>query len=86
MKKIVKYVLQTIAEGELMHLSVTIGQRIRTAREAVMLSVDELANMIAIEAEQMKAIEAGLVRPHPSLLYEISERLGHPVSFFLLHR
>jgi transcriptional regulator with XRE-family HTH domain len=64
------------------HLNVTIGVRIREAREAVVLSVEELADMVSIEAQQLIDIESGGARPSPSLLYEISELLGSPISYF----
>jgi len=69
-------------EGGRMQVNVRVGNRIKAAREAVTLSVHELADMVSVAVQHLNEVEAGMTRPSPHLLYEISEKLGTPLSFF----
>jgi ribosome-binding protein aMBF1 (putative translation factor) len=79
-KTIVKATLQTSGDG--MQLDVEVGQRIKVAREVVLLGVNDLARIISIEPSMLRAIEEGKRRPSPSLLFQIAEALGASVSYF----
>lgn len=65
-----------------MQLDVKIGQRIKVAREAVTLSVDEFADMMRIEVSTLRGIEDGTIRPSAELFFYIAEKLGAPISYF----
>lgn len=59
-----------------------IAERIRDAREYLELSVDELAEMLAMETSALGAIEAGKVPVTAGVLADISRCTGRGLEFF----
>jgi ribosome-binding protein aMBF1 (putative translation factor) len=62
-----------------------IGKNIRLCREAVGLSLEELAELCALSSRQLKSYEAGLARAPPAALATIAEVLGISVGYFFLN-
>jgi len=59
-----------------------VGTRIRERRIMLGLSQQQMANMIGVTYQQAHKYERGINRISAGRLYEISQVLGVPVSFF----
>ncbi|MBN2751109.1 MAG: helix-turn-helix transcriptional regulator [Rhodospirillaceae bacterium] len=59
-----------------------VGTRIRERRIMLGLSQQQMANMIGVTYQQAHKYERGINRISAGRLYEISQVLGIPVSFF----
>ncbi len=59
-----------------------VGARIRERRIMLGLSQQQMANMIGVTYQQAHKYERGINRISAGRLYEISQVLGVPVSFF----
>jgi len=63
-------------------LDVQVGARIRSRREELGLSRAEMAATLGIDDADLAAIEAGALRPDPTLLGEVSDALVVPLYWF----
>lgn len=61
----------------------TVGQRIGTARKAVGLSQDGLADRVGVSVRTVSRWETGTRYPRSDDLRAIADALGKPVSYFL---
>jgi transcriptional regulator with XRE-family HTH domain len=59
-----------------------VGARIRERRIMLGLSQQQMANMIGVTYQQAHKYERGINRISAGRLYEISQVLGVPISFF----
>ena len=59
-----------------------VGAAISVRREAVGLTVDDLASALAVTPQQLQRYESGETRVSASRLFDISQRLGAPVADF----
>lgn len=61
-------------------------QRLREAREALEMTMIELANRIGITRQAISLYEAGARTPEPHIMTEIVRELKQPISFFITDR
>jgi len=60
----------------------TLGQKIKAAREALGMNQDELAELLGVEPPTVSRWENGVIRPKSKRLKTIAEKLGKPVEWF----
>lgn len=63
-------------------IDVHVGKRIRVRRTILGMSQETLADALGITFQQVQKYEKGINRVSASRLYEISQVLGAPISFF----
>ena len=63
-------------------VDVHVGKRIRHRRWMVGMTQQQLAERVGIKFQQIQKYETGMNRVSASRLWDISEALGAPVSFF----
>ncbi len=63
-------------------VSVNVGARLRTLREARNLSMRALANLSGLSANALSMIERGRTSPSVSTLYKLATALGVPITAF----
>ena len=63
-------------------VDVHVGKRIRHRRWMVGMTQQQLAENVGIKFQQIQKYETGMNRVSASRLWDISESLGVPVSFF----
>ncbi len=63
-------------------VDVHVGKRIRHRRWLVGMTQQQLAEQVGIKFQQIQKYETGMNRVSASRLWDISEVLGVPVSFF----
>ncbi|MDJ1016309.1 MAG: helix-turn-helix transcriptional regulator [Paracoccaceae bacterium] len=63
-------------------VDVHVGKRIRHRRWMVGMTQQQLAEKVGIKFQQIQKYETGMNRVSASRLWDISETLGVPVSFF----
>lgn len=63
-------------------VDVHVGKRIRHRRWMVGMTQQQLAEKVGIKFQQIQKYETGMNRVSASRLWDISEALGVPVSFF----
>ncbi len=66
-----------------MNFDTMVGARIRRAREAVLLSLDELAHLVEVCGHYLGQVEAGHERPEPKLIIRLAKKTGVSISYFL---
>ncbi|MEL6521096.1 MAG: helix-turn-helix transcriptional regulator [Pseudomonadota bacterium] len=59
-----------------------VGKRVRHRRWMVAMTQQQLADKVGIKFQQIQKYETGMNRISASRLWDISEALGVPVSFF----
>lgn len=59
-----------------------VGQAVRAARQLSGLSQSELGDAIGVKFQQVQKYETGVNRISSSKLWDISQRLGVPISMF----
>lgn len=64
------------------HVDVHVGKRIRHRRWLLGMTQQQLAEQVGIKFQQIQKYETGANRVSASRLWDISDRLGVPVSFF----
>lgn len=62
-------------------VDINVGARVRTRREALGLSQDQVANALNVSSEQFASLERGEVRFNPSSLVRIATFLRVPISY-----
>lgn len=65
-------------------VDVNVGKRIRHRRWLVGMTQQQLAEQVGIKFQQIQKYETGANRVSASRLWDISEALDVPVSFFFL--
>ncbi len=63
-------------------VDVHVGKRIRHRRWVIGMTQQQLAERVGIKFQQIQKYETGMNRVSASRLWDISETLGVPVSFF----
>lgn len=63
-------------------IDIHVGNRIRSQRQVLSLSQEKLGNMLGISFQQVQKYEKGANRVGSSRLYELSQALQVPVSWF----
>lgn len=63
-------------------VDVHVGKRVRHRRWMVGMTQQQLAEKVGIKFQQIQKYETGMNRVSASRLWDISEALGVPVSFF----
>jgi len=63
-------------------VDVHVGKRIRHRRWMVGMTQQQLAEKVGIKFQQIQKYETGMNRVSASRLWDISETLGVPISFF----
>lgn len=63
--------------------SLLIGNQLRTAREALALSIEEVAQRLGIEAEQLQAWEEEQLEPPVEILLDLAELYRRSIDYFL---
>lgn len=63
-------------------VDVHVGQRVRQRRWMVGMTQQQLGNKVGIKFQQIQKYETGTNRISASRLWDISDALGVPVSFF----
>ena len=63
-------------------VDVHVGKRIRHRRWMIGMTQQQLAERVGIKFQQIQKYETGMNRVSASRLWDISETLGVPVSFF----
>ncbi len=63
-------------------VDVHVGKRIRHRRWVIGMTQQQLAERVGIKFQQIQKYETGMNRVSSSRLWDISETLGVPVSFF----
>ena len=63
-------------------IDVHVGKRIRVRRTILGMSQETLADALGITFQQVQKYEKGINRVSASRLYEISQVLGAPISFY----
>lgn len=63
-------------------VDVHVGKRIRHRRWVIGMTQQQLAEQVGIKFQQIQKYETGMNRVSASRLWDISETLGVPVSFF----
>ncbi len=63
-------------------VDVQVGRRVREARGALGLSQEKLGNIVGVSFQQVQKYEKGANRIGASRLWQFSNALGLPVSFF----
>jgi Zn-dependent peptidase ImmA (M78 family)/DNA-binding XRE family transcriptional regulator len=58
-------------------------ERLREAREAMILNQSELADLVGVSRQAISAFEQGLKTPEPETLSRIAKALKQPISFFI---
>lgn len=61
----------------------TLGERVREAREAIGLSLEEAAQRMAVKTMTLKSWETGKTQPRPNKLQMLAGVLGVPFSWLL---
>lgn len=61
--------------------AILMGQRIRSARKAIGMNTDELAEKVGVAVESIGHIECGARKPSLNLLYNIAEVLGASLDY-----
>ena len=64
------------------HVDHQVGRRIRQARRDAKLTQEQLGNMIGLTFQQVQKYEKGVNRVSAGTLYEISQVLDLPISWF----
>ena len=64
------------------HVDHQVGRRIRQARREAKLTQEQLGNMIGLTFQQVQKYEKGVNRVSAGTLYEISQVLDLPISWF----
>ncbi len=64
-------------------VDVHVGQRVAARRKLLNLSRPDLASHVGYSYQQIQMYEDGLNRVSASVLYEFSQALGVPISFFI---
>jgi transcriptional regulator with XRE-family HTH domain len=64
------------------HVDHQVGRRIRQARRDAKLTQEQLGNMIGLTFQQVQKYEKGVNRVSAGTLYEISQALDLPISWF----
>lgn len=59
-----------------------VSSRITEAREARVMSMEDLAKAIGVTRQSISKYERGIVNPSPEMLQAISYKLGFPTEFF----
>lgn len=70
------------AEGEPNPIDVHVGGRIRLRRTLLGMSQEKLASILGLTFQQVQKYERGMNRVGASRLWDLSNVLGVPVSFF----
>jgi len=65
-----------------LEVSAAVGQEIRKRRELLGFDIVGLAQMVGLTSEEMTAIEAGVVRPHPDVMVALARALKCSVAVF----
>jgi transcriptional regulator with XRE-family HTH domain len=63
-------------------VDVYVGARIQLRRTALRMSQGKLAAALGVSSQQVRKYERGVTRVGPSRLYQLSQVLGVPISFF----
>ena len=63
-------------------VDVHVGKRVRVRRTILGMSQETLSDALGITFQQVQKYEKGINRVSASRLYEISQVLGAPISFF----
>ena len=74
---------EEVGEAVMKHpVDVHVGKRIRHRRWMIGMTQQQLAERVGIKFQQIQKYETGMNRVSASRLWDISETLGVPVSFF----
>jgi len=63
-------------------IDIYVGSRLRLARTSASMSQEKLGNFLGVSFQQIQKYERGTNRIGPSRLYEASQFLDVPISFF----